>query len=155
MIKSVSVIYPGDHVADWELRLTADVQHHRWVLYVYIAGPGKEQNFKFQVRFLLNTYHFHIIVKSKNHQSGPPWGYGGWEFTCQCRGRGFDPWSRKIPHAWEQLSPLLKPMCLRPVPCNQKSHCNKKPTHRSEEQPLLTATRESPHVATETQHYQK
>ena len=24
--------------------------------------------------------------------------------ACQCRGHGFDPWSRKIPHAMEQLS---------------------------------------------------
>ena len=25
--------------------------------------------------------------------------------ACQCRGRGFSPWSRKIPHAMRQLSP--------------------------------------------------
>ena len=25
--------------------------------------------------------------------------------TCQCRGHGFEPWSGKIPHAAEQLSP--------------------------------------------------
>ena len=25
--------------------------------------------------------------------------------ACQCRGHGFDPWSGKIPHAAEQLSP--------------------------------------------------
>ena len=27
------------------------------------------------------------------------------ESTCQCRGHRFDPWSRKIPHAEEQLNP--------------------------------------------------
>ena len=27
------------------------------------------------------------------------------ESACQCRGHGFEPWSRKIPHAAEQLSP--------------------------------------------------
>ena len=27
------------------------------------------------------------------------------ESACQCRGHGFDPWSGKIPHAVEQLSP--------------------------------------------------
>ena len=27
------------------------------------------------------------------------------EFACQCRGHGFEPWSRKFPHATEQLSP--------------------------------------------------
>ncbi|KAJ8784364.1 hypothetical protein J1605_008297 [Eschrichtius robustus] len=25
--------------------------------------------------------------------------------TCQCRGHGFEPWSGKIPHVTEQLSP--------------------------------------------------
>ena len=27
------------------------------------------------------------------------------ESACQCRGHGFEPWSGKIPHAAEQLSP--------------------------------------------------
>ena len=27
------------------------------------------------------------------------------ESACQCRGHRFNPWSRKIPHATEQLSP--------------------------------------------------
>ena len=27
------------------------------------------------------------------------------ESTCQCRGHGLEPWSGKIPHATEQLSP--------------------------------------------------
>ena len=29
----------------------------------------------------------------------------GWESTCQCGEHRFDPWSRKIPHAVEQLIP--------------------------------------------------
>ena len=71
--------------------------------------------------------------------------------TCQCRGHGFDPWSRKIPYAMEQISPcatttepvchnywdrmlkLLKPVWLEPVLCNKKSHCNEKPMHCNEE----------------------
>ena len=36
---------------------------------------------------------------------GLPWWHSGWESACQCRGQGFDPWSRKIPHPAEQLSP--------------------------------------------------
>ena len=31
--------------------------------------------------------------------------HSGWESACQCRGHGFEPWSGKIPHATEQLSP--------------------------------------------------
>ena len=82
------------------------------------------------------------------------------------RGHGFNPWSRKIPHAAEQLSQcttttervlqspratntepmcqLLKPTHLEPVLHNKRSHHNEKPMHRSEEQPPLAATREKP-----------
>ena len=37
--------------------------------------------------------------------SGLPWWRSGWESACQCRGHGFEPWSGKIPHSTEQLSP--------------------------------------------------
>ena len=37
--------------------------------------------------------------------SGFPWCLSGEESPNQCRGQGFNPWSRKIPHATEQLSP--------------------------------------------------
>ena len=103
----------------------------------------------------------------------------------QCRGHGFNPWSGKIPHAAEQLSPcttttetalwkpratttepratttearvlrLLKPECLEPVLHNKRSHRNEKPPHHNEEWPPLTATRESPRAATKTQCSQK
>ena len=36
---------------------------------------------------------------------GLPWWLTGKESACQCRGHGFGPCSRKIPHAAEQLSP--------------------------------------------------
>ena len=37
---------------------------------------------------------------------GLPWWHSEYVSTCpfQCRGHGFDPWSRKIPHTTEQLS---------------------------------------------------
>jgi len=41
----------------------------------------------------------------KSMQLGPPWWLSGKEFACQCRRHGFYPWSRKIPHAMEQLGP--------------------------------------------------
>ena len=34
-----------------------------------------------------------------------PWWSSGWESICQCRGHGFDPWSRGIPHAMGPLGP--------------------------------------------------
>ena len=45
---------------------------------------------------------------------GLPWWHSGWESACQCRGHGFDPWSGKIPHAVDQLSPwatTTEPAC--------------------------------------------
>ena len=47
---------------------------------------------------------------------GHPWWSSCYEPTCQCREHGFDPWSRKIPYAEEQLSPCTtttKPVCSR------------------------------------------
>jgi len=37
---------------------------------------------------------------------------------------------------------VTKPMHLEPVLCNRRSHRNEKPRQHSEEQPLLTTTRE-------------
>ena len=34
-----------------------------------------------------------------------PWWISGKGSTCQCKRQGFDPWSRKIPHAVWHLSP--------------------------------------------------
>ena len=44
---------------------------------------------------------FHV----KNKGIGLPWWRSGSESACQGRGHGFEPWSGKIPHAAEQLSP--------------------------------------------------
>ena len=43
-----------------------------------------------------------------------PWWHSGWESACQHRGHGFEPWSRKIPHATEQIGPratTTEPVC--------------------------------------------
>ena len=45
------------------------------------------------------------IIKKNFFFMGLPWWYSGQESTCQCRGHEFDPWSRKIPHSMERLSP--------------------------------------------------
>ena len=36
-----------------------------------------------------------------------PWGLSGKEAACHCGRHGFDPWSEKIPHATERLSPRV------------------------------------------------
>ena len=49
----------------------------------------------------------------------------------------------------------LEPTRLELVPHKRRSHHNEKPVHRTEEQSLLVATRESPRTAMKTQHSQK
>ena len=43
--------------------------------------------------------------KKKNWAEGLLWWSRGYESVCSYRAHGFDPWSRKIPHAIGQLSP--------------------------------------------------
>ena len=57
------------------------------------------------------NFNQHVSVntpsKTNNRQIGSPWWSSGWGSTCHCRGHGFNPWSRKIPHAERQLSPCV------------------------------------------------
>ena len=88
---------------------------------------------------------------------GLPWWRSGWESACQCRGHGFEPWSGKIPHAAEQLSPwatTTEPACLEPVLHNRRGRDSERPAHRDEEWPPLATTGESPRTETKTQHSQ-
>ena len=69
-------------------------------------------------------------------------------------GHGFEPWSGKIPHAAEQLSPCAtttEPARLELVLRNKRGRDSERPAHRDEEWPPLAATRESLHAATKTQ----
>ena len=57
----------------------------------------------------------------------------GKEPAFQCRRHRFNPWSGKIPHAVQQLSPLSHnywSLCvLEPVICNKGSHHDAEPEH--------------------------
>ena len=51
-----------------------------------------------------------------------------WEDPTCCRA------TKPVRHNyWACVPKLLKPMCLEPVLCNKRSHCNEKPAHRSKE----------------------
>ena len=85
---------------------------------------------------------------------GFPWWRSGWESACQCRGRGFEPWSERIPHATERLGPwatIAEPARLEPVLRNKRGRNSERPAHRDEEWPPLAATGESPRTETKTQ----
>ena len=69
----------------------------RWLLTVDLWA-----SFEFwTILSVLSIIHFILKI----HDLGLPWWRSGWESACQCRGHGFEPWSGKIPHAVEQLSP--------------------------------------------------
>ena len=74
---------------------------------------------------------------------------------CQCRGRGFDPWSWKVPQVRVATKPVCpnywSPRVLQPALCDKRSHSNEKPVHCKAEQTPLSTTRESSHVAPKTQ----
>ena len=91
---------------------------------------------------------------------GLSWWLSGKESICQCKKHGFDPCSRKIPHAVKQLSPCtttIQPVLQGPgaatiepqVPQSLSSAIREATAMRSQytktrEQPLFTATREKP-----------
>ena len=99
-----------------------------------------------------------LISDLKIKTIGLPWWRRGWESACQCRGHGCEPWSGKIPHAAEQLSPwatTTELARLELVLRNGRGHDSERPAHRDEERPPLATTGESPRTETKTQHSQK
>ena len=105
-----------------------------------------------------NALHLNGNSPVKTRPAGLPWWRSGWESACQCRGHGFEPWSGRIPHAAEQLSPCAtttEPARLEPVLHNGRGRDSERPAHRDEEWPPLAATGESPRTETKTQHSQK
>ena len=72
----------------------------------------------------------------------------------------FNPWSRKIPHTVEQLSPraaTIEAHAPQSLCCSatREATTMRSPHIATESSPPLTATRESPCAATKTQHSQK
>ena len=80
---------------------------------------------------------------------GFPGGASGKASTCQCSGHGFDPLSRKIPRATEQLNP-----CATATKPELQSLCSTAREATAMRNPS-TPTRESPCVAKKTRHSQK
>ena len=62
----------------------------------------------------------HVTLSEKLTDMRLPSWPSGWESACQCRGHGFDPWSREIPHASERLIPwaTATKTCVPLRPCS-------------------------------------
>ena len=74
------VVSPGDLVTDWELQ--PPLPSIRTKYHTCVASPRKDQNPKLKGRFLLNSYHFHTIVKSKYCQLNYPKSESILQSTC-------------------------------------------------------------------------
>lgn len=61
------VVYPCEHMPVWELQLLPLPSITREYCTTY--QPRKRSKLKFEVQFLLNTYHYQTIIKSKNRKS--------------------------------------------------------------------------------------
>ena len=67
-----------------------------------------------EVCFSLNKSTPYLKKQNKTKtKGGLPWCLSGKESTCQCRKYGLHPWSGRIPHPAEQLSPC--PTTVEPV----------------------------------------
>ena len=120
------------------------------------------------MRYHLTPIRITNIKKSTENKCwrGLPWWLSGKESACECRTHGFNPWSKKIPHASEPLnlcprtieSELESPGAANTDPTRRnywspltleprllkRNNRNEKPTHYNERAaPLLSVTEES------------
>ena len=80
------------------------------------------------------------IIPSNKVFPGLPWWSSGKESTCQCGRHRFNPWSRKISHAAQQLSPCavtIEAVLFSPGAPTTESMCNYRSPHTPE--PINTA----------------
>ena len=66
----------------------------------------------------------HQAVLNKSQLEGLTWWHSGQESACQCRGHRFNPYSGKIPHAVEQLSPRTTTTEARMLQLLKPTRCN-------------------------------
>ena len=92
---------------------------------------------------------------------GLPWCLSGRESACQYKRRGLDPWSGKVPHAAEQLSPcataieplLWSPRTATPEALSLELETRSPYTTTGEESLLLKL--EKAHAPMKTQHNER
>ena len=100
-----------------------------------LSSPALPQTIQLQdLNLIFSTdstcYSAARVLEIKKEWGNFPGGQVVKESTCQWRGHRFDPWSRKTPHATEQLSLIAtpaEPVRLKPMPCNKRSHHDEEP----------------------------
>ena len=114
----------------------------------WFTGCGWYWNLHFK------TFSFDVHGWVRQHTSrytglGLPWWLSGEESASQCRRHGFSPWSGKIPHAMERLSPRITttmPVLWSPGATTAEPVCHNYWSPRTLE-PVLRNKR-SPHTTT-------
>ena len=84
-----------------------------------------------------------ILNVSSTGIRGLPWWSSNHWTAFQCRGRGFNPWSGKVPHAEGQLSLLLNASALEPCSMTREAMKVRSWWSTTREWPLLASSRES------------
>ena len=100
-------------------------------------------------------YEYYSALRRKE---GLPWWRSGWESACQCGGRGFGPWSGRIPRAAERLGPwatIAESARLEPVLRGRRGRDGERLARRDGEWPPLAAAGGGPRTETGTQHSHK
>ena len=115
-------------------------------------------NLSYGITITVKQFNDHLQVKTITR--GLPWWHSGWESTCQCRGHGLEPWSGKIQHVAEQLSPCAT--TTEPVhhnywsPCSTREAATMRSLHKAtKSSPLSPQLETNRHAATKTQRSQK
>ena len=109
------------------LQILVPVQHVKSInLYVELLTSSREIKLKYEDIQTLVSICTNVSLKKKIH-CGLPWWLSGKESACLCRRHGFDPWSRKILHAIEQLIPCtttVEPMLYSPGTATTEPLCH-------------------------------
>ena len=120
---------------------------HSELIFMYVVRVGLHVYSQLPQYHLLKDFFLPLKCLGtlvNNQLTGASLWLSGKEFTCRCRRHGFNPWSRKLPHAAEQL--CLCTSTIEPV-LQSPEATSTEPTHRSYWSPhtwsLCTPTREA------------
>ena len=111
----------------WHLLDTVRCAQTAWIVHSKWPSPLETLKPQFYLCFFLRAdsversqpftqCHRHSVpLLFKSFEPWLPWCLSAKGSVCQCRRHGFNPWSRKIPHAMEQRSPCpqLLSLCSR------------------------------------------
>ena len=93
--------------------------------------PFYQKNTPSPVVHLTADFALILCVRNQSYAGIPC----GWESTCWCKGNGFCPWSRKIPHAVGQPSPYAT--TTEPTHCRTRAPQQEKPRQWKAHAPKL------------------